>query len=119
MQQEQRVLEQAEEIYPFQEAVDRDLFNKILHELRCSICQNQSLADSRTSLALDLKREIYQKVLAHQSKKDILTFVAGRYGTVILYDPPVTQGTLLLWGGPALMLGLGVILLRKYIRWTS
>lgn len=109
----------ANEVYVFDENADREVFYNILRELRCSVCQNQSLLDSHTLVALDLKRDIHQKVQAHQSKKDILRFVADQYGTVVLYDPPLMSGTVLLWGGPALLLGIGIILLWKYIQWTS
>lgn len=80
---------------------------KLEEELRCLVCQNQSLADSNAPLAEDLRREV--RALAAQGKNDeeIKTFLVARYGDFVLYDPPVKRITWLLWFGPFALLALG------------
>lgn len=75
-------------------------------ELRCLVCQNQSLADSNADLALDLKREVERLMLEGKSDEQIKAFLVQRYGDFVLYKPPVQSNTALLWAGPfALLLG--------------
>jgi cytochrome c-type biogenesis protein CcmH len=78
-------------------------------ELRCLVCQNQSLADSNADLALDLKREVERLMTEGKTDADIKAFLVQRYGDFVLYKPPVQSNTLLLWGGPfALLLAGGI-----------
>jgi cytochrome c-type biogenesis protein CcmH len=78
-------------------------------ELRCLVCQNQSLADSNADLALDLKREVERLMTEGKTDADIKSFLVQRYGDFVLYKPPVQNNTLLLWGGPfALLLAGGI-----------
>jgi cytochrome c-type biogenesis protein CcmH len=78
-------------------------------ELRCLVCQNQSLADSNADLAVDLKREVERLMSDGKTDADIKTFLVQRYGDFVLYKPPVQNNTALLWGGPfALLLAGGV-----------
>ncbi|MDQ7990583.1 MAG: cytochrome c-type biogenesis protein CcmH [Candidatus Dactylopiibacterium sp.] len=77
---------------------------KIAHELRCLVCQNESIADSTADLAQDLRREIREMFLAGKSEADVRRFLVERYGDFVLYDPPVKRSTWLLWGGPAALL---------------
>ena len=82
--------------------------------MRCLVCQNESLADSNAPLALDLKREIAQRVAAGDSDAQIIEFLVERYGDFVTYRPPLRAGTLLLWlGPPALLLGGGLLLWRR------
>ncbi len=76
-------------------------------ELRCLVCQNQSLADSNADLALDLKREVERLMTEGKTDADIKTFLVQRYGDFVLYKPPVQNNTLLLWGGPFALLLVG------------
>ena len=80
-------------------------------ELRCLVCQNETLAASQADLAVDLKREISEQMKAGKSDKEIIAFLTARYGDFVLYRPRVTPATYLLWFGPfALMvIGLGVL----------
>ena len=105
--------DQAMDIYPFSDPAQQILFNKIIHELRCSVCQNQNLADSMAPLAIDLRAAIYKQVLANFQERAIVDFVSHRYGTFVLYDPPIAWGTALLWGGPLIMLCVVLICLRR------
>ena len=94
--------------------VDADRMHALAAELRCLVCQNESLADSNAPLALDLKREIAQRVAAGDSDAQIIEFLVERYGDFVTYRPPLRAGTLLLWlGPPALLLGGGLLLWRR------
>jgi cytochrome c-type biogenesis protein CcmH len=79
----------------------------IAAELRCLVCQNQTIADSNAELALDLRRIIREQLTAGRSEREVLDFMAARYGDLVLYRPPLKPTTALLWGGPALMVALG------------
>lgn len=89
----------------------------ISEELRCLVCQNESLAGSHADLAQDLRREIRKMIAEGKSDKEILDFMVGRYGDFVRYSPPLKPSTWLLWGGPFLLLagGIGglVIFLRR------
>lgn len=89
----------------------------ISEELRCLVCQNESLAGSHAELAQDLRREIRKMIAEGKSDKEILDFMVGRYGDFVRYSPPVKPSTWLLWGGPFLLLvgGIGglVVFLRR------
>lgn len=76
----------------------------IAEELRCLVCQNESLASSRAELALDLKREVREQIRAGKTDAEIREFMVRRYGDFVLYRPPVKESTLLLWGGPFFLL---------------
>ena len=87
------------------------------HELRCLVCQNQSLAESNAPLAVDLRNQIREQLQAGASDQDIIDFMVARYGDFVLYRPPFKAATLLLWVGPFLLLALGVgVLLRRLRR---
>jgi cytochrome c-type biogenesis protein CcmH len=90
--------------------------NKLSHELRCLVCQNETLADSRADLAEDLRDEIRQQMKAGKSDKEIIAFLTERYGQFILYRPQVTPTTYLLWFGPFLLLLAGLAVLFYYIK---
>jgi cytochrome c-type biogenesis protein CcmH len=89
---------------------------KLSHELRCLVCQNETLADSRADLAEDLRREIRDQIKAGKSDKEILEFLTARYGQFILYRPQVTPATYLLWFGPFVLLLGGLLVLFGYIK---
>ncbi len=75
---------------------------KISEELRCLVCQNQSIAESNADLAQDLRREVHEMLAAGKTEADVREFMVERYGDFVLYDPPVKRSTLLLWIGPGL-----------------
>lgn len=85
-------------------------------ELRCLVCQNETLADSQAGLAEDLRREIREQIKAGKSDQEIISFLTQRYGQFILYRPQVTPTTYLLWFGPFLLLAGGLFILFHYIR---
>ena len=85
-------------------------------QLRCLVCQNQTIAESRADLAMDLKKEIREQIKAGKSDDQIKQFLVDRYGDFVLYKPPFKATTVLLWAGPfALLLG-GMIVLFVYLR---
>lgn len=94
---------------PEDEALERRL-KALAEELRCLVCQNQSLADSDADLAVSLRREIRQMLKNGASDREVIDFLVQRYGDFVLYRPPLKESTWLLWFGPALLLitGLGV-----------
>ena len=85
-------------------------------DLRCLVCQNQTLADSNAPLAEDLRREVRTLALSGKSDAEIRTFLVARYGDFVLYDPPVKESTWLLWFGPFLLLGGGAIAWLAIVR---
>ena len=89
---------------------------EISAELRCLVCQNQTIADSNADLALDLRREIRGMIQQGKSDREILDFMVARYGDFVLYRPPVQNNTALLWFGPLLILVVGLVALVRYLR---
>jgi cytochrome c-type biogenesis protein CcmH len=85
-------------------------------ELRCLVCQNQSIADSHSGLAADLRQQILEMIAAGRSDREIVDFMVQRYGDFVLYRPPVKASTALLWAGPLLLLALALIVLYRYFR---
>ena len=85
-------------------------------ELRCLVCQNQTIADSNAELAQDLRREIRGMIRDGKSDREIIDFMVVRYGDFVLYRPPVKGSTLLLWGGPLALMLLGIVVLVRYLR---
>lgn len=96
-------------------AVEQRLM-KLSKELRCLVCQNETLADSQADLAADLRGEIREQIKAGKSDKEIIEFLTARYGQFILYRPQVTPTTYLLWFGPFVLLLGGLFVLFTYIR---
>ena len=84
-------------------------------ELRCLVCQNETLADSRAGLAEDLRREIREQIKAGKSDKEIIAFLTARYGDFVLYRPRVTPTTYLLWFGPFVLLAVGLVVLYRQL----
>ncbi len=91
----------------------------ISENLRCLVCQNESLAGSRSDLAEDLRREVRNLILTGKSDKDIIDFLVARYGDYVLYDPPFKASTLLLWVGPFVVLTGGLLGLILFLRRLS
>ncbi|MDP3441196.1 MAG: cytochrome c-type biogenesis protein [Azonexus sp.] len=89
---------------------------ELSNELRCLVCQNQTIADSNAELAVDLRREIRGMIQAGKSNPEIIDFMVVRYGDFVLYRPPVKGITLLLWGGPLALMLLGIFILQRYLR---
>src|SRR5688572_6496672 len=85
-------------------------------ELRCLVCQNETLADSRADLAVDLRNEIREQMKAGKTDQEIIAFLTARYGDFVLYRPPVKATTYFLWFGPFVLLLGGLFLLFHYLK---
>jgi cytochrome c-type biogenesis protein CcmH len=85
-------------------------------ELRCLVCQNQTLADSNAPLAVDLRNQVREQLKAGKSERDVVDFLVARYGDFVLYRPPLKASTVLLWTGPFLLLAFGLFLLVLRLR---
>lgn len=88
------------------------IFKRLSHEIRCLVCQNQSIGDSNAELATDLRQEIYDMLKQGQSEQQIVDFLVQRYGDFVLYNPPMKPSTYLLWFGP-----LAIFLVALYFAW--
>lgn len=85
-------------------------------ELRCLVCQNETLADSRAGLAEDLRREIREQMKAGKTDPEIIAFLTARYGDFVLYRPRVKPTTYLLWFGPFILLAIGLLILYRQLK---
>lgn len=88
----------------------------LTQQLRCLVCQNETLADSQAELAQDLRREIRDQMKAGKSDQEILAFLTQRYGDFVLYNPPIKATTYLLWFGPFVLLLAGTAVLYRYVK---
>lgn len=95
--------------------VEQRLVN-IAGELRCLVCQNESLAGSQADLAKDLRREVRGLIKEGKSDDEVKDFLVSRYGDFVLYRPQVKPETYLLWAGPFILLAVGIIGLVSYLR---
>jgi len=91
----------------------------LAQELRCLVCQNQTLADSNAPLAVDLRNQIREQLAAGKSERDVKEYMVARYGDFVLYRPPFNAATALLWAGPFLLLLGGFFLLFRRLRRKS
>lgn len=92
------------DLYSFNSPQENQRFVNLTRELRCLVCQNQSLADSDADLAKDLRGRIHGMIQEKKTDEEIREFLVSRYGKFILFSPPLMTSTLLLWGFPALVL---------------
>ncbi|CAN7351877.1 cytochrome c-type biogenesis protein [Duganella sp. LjRoot269] len=90
--------------------------NHVAEQLRCLVCQNQTIADSHAQLALDLKNEARTQLAQGRSEQDVIDFMVQRYGDFVLYRPPFKPNTWLLWTGPFLLLAAGLATLLYILR---
>ena len=103
---------QAIEPMPFTDHAQELRFQHLTHQLRCPMCQNETLADSNAPIARDLRNQIFKLMQQGKSDDEIKQYLVARYSNYILYDPPLRPGTVLLWFGPLaiLLAGAGVVL---------
>jgi cytochrome c-type biogenesis protein CcmH len=94
-------------------------FERITVQLRCLVCQNESIADSNVELASDLRRQVREMLLAGQSDDAIFKFMTDRYGEFVRFNPPLETKTLFIWGAPFVMLLLGVLIVYRIARQRS
>ncbi|BBL76978.1 cystathionine gamma-synthase [Methylomagnum ishizawai] len=106
----------AVEVRQFDDPAKQRRYENLIEELRCLVCQNQSLADSDADLAKDLRDEVYGIIQSGQSEQEAVRFLTDRYGDFVLYRPPVKPITVLLWTGPVLILLAVALFLWKHQR---
>jgi len=107
----------AEALREFETPEQRERYHELLEELRCLVCQNESLASSSAELAQDMRDEVYRLVVEEdRSSAAAIDFLTQRYGDFVLYRPPVRPYTWLLWFGPLLMLLAGLAVLVVVVR---
>ena len=100
----------------FDDPVLQERYEKINRELRCLVCQNQTIADSNATLAQDLRREVREMIAAGKTDNEIRDFMIERYGDFVLYRPRMTGQNLLLWAAPGLLLLIGAVVLVRVVR---
>jgi cytochrome c-type biogenesis protein CcmH len=91
-------------------------YQALIHEVRCLVCENRSIAESPSDVAADLKKRIHDMIVEGKSDAEIAEFLAARYGDSILYRPPLQPNTWLLWGAPAVLLLLGAFVFARIVR---
>jgi cytochrome c-type biogenesis protein CcmH len=100
----------------FDDPVLQARYEALNRELRCLVCQNQTIADSNAPLAADLRREVREMLAAGKTDAEIRTFMIDRYGDFVLYRPRMTAGNFLLWAAPVLLLAIGVFAVVRVVR---
>ena len=106
----------AKDAQPVEDPRIEQRMKALTQQLRCLVCQNETLADSQAFLAEDLRREIREQLKAGKSDQEILAFVTQRYGEFVLYNPPIKATTYLLWFGPFALLLTGIAVLYRYLK---
>ena len=94
-------------------------YDHVTHDLRCLVCQNESIADSNVELASDLRRQVREMLIAGKSDDEIFKFMTDRYGEFVRFNPPLEPKTLLIWGAPFIVLGLGGVIIFRIVRARS
>ncbi len=89
---------------------------ELAKQLRCLVCQNETIADSRADLAKDLRSKLREQMAAGKTDEEIIAFMTDRYGDFVLYRPPLKATTVLLWAGPFLLLAIGALIGWRVIR---
>jgi cytochrome c-type biogenesis protein CcmH len=92
---------------------------RIASELRCLVCQNQTIADSHADLAIDLRGQVREMLQKGQSEQQVIDYMTARYGDFVLYRPPFKSTTILLWVGPGAMVLIGLFVLVRVLRQRS
>jgi cytochrome c-type biogenesis protein CcmH len=100
----------------FPDPVLQARYERLIHDLRCLVCQNESIADSNAGLAADLRREVREMLRAGKSDQEILAFMTDRYGDFVLFRPPFVARTWILWLAPALLLVAGAWIAARIVR---
>ncbi|HEY4093511.1 MAG TPA: cytochrome c-type biogenesis protein [Luteibacter sp.] len=107
---------QAIQPLPFRDRAEEVRFQKLSTELRCPMCQNETLADSNAPIAHDLRRQVFEMMQAGKSDAEIKAYLVDRYSDFVLYKPPVEPKTWLLWFGPLLVLVVGGLVVFVQVR---
>ena len=101
---------------PFEDPALEAQYQSLIKEVRCLVCQNQTIADSNAPLAADLRREIREMMGEGASRQDVVEFLVARYGEFVLYRPRLQPATWALWGGPAFFVVIGLVVFIRVLR---
>lgn len=101
---------------PFKDRAEEQRFQNLARQLRCLVCQNESLADSSADLAKDLRQEVFEQMRQGKSDDEIKHYLTARYSDFVLYNPPLRGSTILLWFGPLLVLLVGAGVVTTIVR---
>jgi cytochrome c-type biogenesis protein CcmH len=101
---------------PFKDRAEEQRFQNLTRQLRCLVCQNESLADSSADLAKDLREEVFEQMREGKSDAEIKNYLTARYSDFVLYNPPLRGSTILLWFGPLLVLLIGAFVVFRIVR---
>ena len=101
--------------YRFDDPTQEARYQQLINELRCLVCQNQTIADSNADLAKDLRRQVYEMLQQGQSSQQITDFMTQRYGDFVRYRPAMNGKTLLLWLGPGLLIALALLMIWRLL----
>ena len=104
------------EEFTFDTPAQQAEFRGLIDQLRCLVCQNESLSASQADLAQDLRREVYQMMRSGKSKAEVVDFLVARYGDFVLYEPPMRGWNAVLWFGPLALGLLGAVVLLRTIK---
>lgn len=101
---------------PFKDRAEEQRFQNLARQLRCLVCQNESLADSSADLAKDLREEVFEQMRQGKSDDEIKHYLTDRYSDFVLYNPPLKGSTILLWFAPLLILMIGAAIVFRIVR---
>ena len=103
------------ESFTFPTKAQEQHFKDLIGQLRCLVCQNETLAESDADLAHDLRAEVYEIMKSGKSDQEVIDFLVKRYGDFVLYNPPVKPSTYLIWYGPFVLLAIAALLLVRAV----
>ena len=106
----------AQEQMQFSSELNKTRYQSLVEELRCPKCQNQSLADSGSGIAVDLRELVHQMIEQGKTDQEIVDYMVARYGSFVLYRPQHSTATFLLWYGPFILLGIGLLAFIAVVR---
>ncbi|MCW2484379.1 cytochrome c-type biogenesis protein CcmH [Candidatus Symbiopectobacterium sp. NZEC127] len=113
------VLASSTDAWRFDNEVQEQQFRELTTQLRCPKCQNNSIADSNSMIASDMRQKVYELMQQGQSKQQVVDYMVNRYGYFVTYEPPLTPFTILLWLLPALFLVAGIWVIVRRTRRTT
>lgn len=100
----------------FEDPVLEQRYQTLIHEVRCLVCLNQTIADSTVPLAAELRRTVHDLVAQGKSEKEVTDYLVARYGDFVMYKPPVRPDTWLLWGAPFILLAIGALVFARILK---
>ena len=102
--------------YRFEQPEQEERYRNLIDELRCVVCQGQTISGSNADVAKNMRQKVYEQIIAGRTDEQITQYMVDRYSDFVLYDPPFKTRTLLLWGGPALFLLIGLLVGLQVVR---